>query len=127
MEPTNGKPMSHEEWVESVQQEAATDAKSCRCPVRPWATPGSFASGSVSEARAVEAWQARHGSHPYAKARDELAKSLQYAEIRLGSASAVPNMVADVFGLPRESVGPHNAREAVQSVHERIRQRAEGE
>lgn len=73
----------------------------------------------------MDAWQERHGNHPYAKARDELAGALQQAEARIGSAYAVLNMVADVFSLPRESVGPQNAAEAARSVHGRIRQRAE--
>lgn len=124
MDHTTEKPMSHDEWVASIRKDVAQDVRACRCPVRPWATPGSFASGSTYETRAVEAWQAEHGDHPYAKARDELAGALQQAENRVGSGTAVLAMVADVFGLPRESVGPQNAREVVASVNERIARRA---
>lgn len=105
MDATQENPMSHEEWVANIRKVVATDANSCRCPVRPWATPGSFASGSVYETRAVEAWTAEHGNHAYAKARDELAGAIQNAESRVGSGAAALDMVADVFGISRECIG----------------------
>lgn len=95
----------------------------CRCPTRPHGS--SWARGSMAEKLARDAWERQHGEHPYAKARDELAVALHHADGRVVSGSAVLNMVADSFGLPRESVGPQSAAEAVRSVHERIARRAE--
>jgi hypothetical protein len=92
-----------------------TNPKECRCPNRPHATLGSWASGSVSETRAVSAWTAEHGDHPYAKARDELSGPLQHAERSVGSGGAVLDMVADVYGLPRTFVpgSEHSAPERI--------------
>lgn len=81
-----------------------TTQNDCRCPVRPYASLGSLASGSASETSSLYRWEAEHGDHPYAKARDELADALQNAEVRVGSDSAVLDMVADVFGLARNHV-----------------------
>lgn len=53
------------------------------------------------ETAALRAWEAEHGHHPYAKARDELARALQCAEGSVNSGEAVLDMVADVFGLAR--------------------------
>jgi hypothetical protein len=78
-----------------------SDAKTCRCPNRP-RFPG-MARDSVAETAAIRHWVAEHASHPYAQARDDLARSLQFAESRVGSGAAVLDMVADVFGLPRQS------------------------
>jgi hypothetical protein len=83
---------------------ANTEAKEgpCRCPVRPYANPGSFASGSAYEDAGIKRWEAEHGGHPYAKARDTLAKALQIAEGAMYSQPAALDMVADVFGMPRQ-------------------------
>jgi hypothetical protein len=77
--------------------------RNCRCPVRPYATLGSFASGSTSEEARLRVWQVEHGNHPYAKARDELAGALQQAEGKVGTGPAVLDMVHDVFGVERRA------------------------
>lgn len=73
----------------------------CRCPVRPYYTPGSLGSGSSHESALLDRWQAEHGAHPYAKVRDELARAVQAAEKDVGSGEAVLDMVHDIFGLVR--------------------------
>lgn len=91
----------------------------CRCPVRPLYTQGSLASGSNHEAGLMARWHAEHGGHPYAKARDELARALQAAERDVGSGEAVLDMVRDVFGLSRESHEPSTIREVFQEADRR--------
>lgn len=95
------------------------DARTCRCPVRPYYAPGSLGAGSVVETESVKRWVMEHASHPYAQARDDLARSLQFAESRVGSGEAVLDMVADVFGLPRVSSAPTLAGEAVREASRR--------
>lgn len=75
----------------------------CRCPVRPYATPGSLASGSAHESAQVQRWQEEHGAHAYAKARDQLAGALQGAESAVASGEAMLDMVHDVLGRRRPS------------------------
>ena len=77
------------------------DTKTCRCPIRPYYTIGSFGSGSNHESRLLDDWQREHGGHAYARARDELARALQAAEKDVRSGAAVLDMVHDVFNLPR--------------------------
>lgn len=77
------------------------DDRQCRCPVRPYYTPGSFGSGSSHETALVNQWQREHGDHAYAKARDALAGACQHAEGTMGSGEAVLDMVHDIFNLPR--------------------------
>jgi hypothetical protein len=66
-------------------------------------------SGSQMETAALRKWDAEHSHHPYAKARDELAKALQIAESSVkreehdASGYAVLDMVHDVLGLERSS------------------------
>lgn len=72
----------------------------CRCPARPYTNPGSFAYESAYAA--LKEWNEEHGAHPYAKARDELAKALHIAEGTVHRTPAVLDMVADVFGMPRQ-------------------------
>lgn len=86
------------------------NSKQCRCPPRPYYSPGSLASGSYLETENVKRWVAEHAHHPYAQARDDLARSLQFAESKVGSGSAVLDMVADVFGLPRRELAPGPAQ-----------------
>lgn len=84
-----------------------TKTNECRCPVRPYYSLGSMASGSATETANVRRWESEHGDHPYAKARDELAKALQYAEGTPGlgekRGEAVLDMVHDAFALMRRS------------------------
>ena len=77
----------------------------CRCPVRPYYTPGSFGSGSSHESAMLDRWQTEHGNHPYAKARDGLARACQAAEKDVRSGEAVLDMVHDIFNLPRRKTG----------------------
>jgi hypothetical protein len=71
---------------------AATD---CRCPLRPYYTLGSFGSGSSDEDRLLDEWQRVHGEHPYAKARDEVARQIQWAVLKRADAE---RMVRELFG-----------------------------
>lgn len=95
------------------------DAKDCRCPVRPYYTPGSFGSGSTHESALLDRWHAEHGGHPYAKARDVLASACQAAERDVRSGEAVLDMVADIFNQPRPSRAPTLAGEVVREAHRR--------
>lgn len=74
------------------------------------------------ETAALQAWDREHSHHPYAKARDELAKALQIAETAVkrgeqdGAGQAVLDMVADVFGMERPApVGPITPHLVVES------------
>lgn len=40
----------------------------CQCPPKPYWPPGSMVSGSSTEARAHDRWEAEHGQHPNAEA-----------------------------------------------------------
>lgn len=73
----------------------------CRCPTRPFFTPGSMGSGSAQETEMLRRWSLEHGSHPYAHARDELAGAIQQAESRVHSGESVLVMAADILGMPR--------------------------
>jgi len=73
--------------------------ESCRCPNRPYSI--SWASGSEWEREQLARWDAAHAHHPYAKARDQLAKALQQAEGTVHSGLAVLDMVSDVYGIRR--------------------------
>lgn len=75
----------------------AKDPKQCRCPLRPYL--GSLASGSQMQMVADEKWQEEHGHHPYAKARDELARAMQSAEGKVGSGEAVFQMAKEIMGV----------------------------
>lgn len=97
----------------------------CRCPVRPYYTLGSMASGSNHESVLLNHWQAEHGAHPYAKVRDELARAVQTAEKDLSSGEAVLDMVHDIFGLPRYSTAPTAAGEVVREAARRVAKLAE--
>jgi hypothetical protein len=79
---------------------AKQDERKCWCPLRPYFSPGSMGSGSVTEQRALERWQAEHAHHPYAKARDELARGIQSAEGTMGSGEAALRMVYESMGIP---------------------------
>jgi hypothetical protein len=72
------------------------DPKQCRCPLRPYM--GSWGSGSASETAALNRWQADHGHHPYAVARDELARAMQAAEGQVGNGDAVLQMAKEIMG-----------------------------
>lgn len=93
------------------------DAKDCRCPPRPYL--GGMARDSQMQIAADGRWEQEHGSHPYARSRDNLAHALQYAEGTAGSGEAVLDMVADVFGQPRPSRAPTLCGEAVREAHRR--------
>jgi hypothetical protein len=86
-----------------VGQSRPRGGLACRCPVRPYFSIGSLGSGSAAETQAVARWDAEHGRHPYARARDELSQALQKAEGAVGSGAAVLDMVHDVFELKRPS------------------------
>lgn len=101
------------------------DAKTCRCPNRPYF--GGMARDSTMERRALAEWNAEHGSHSYAKARDELARALQLAESSVRgeeqkkAGEAVMDMVHDIMGLYRRLPAPQ--REAA-PVSDDVRERA---
>lgn len=73
----------------------------CMCPLRPFYTQGSMASGSQHESALLRQWEAEHGRHPYAKARDELAGAMQGAEAQVHSGEAVLRMAKEILGAPR--------------------------
>jgi hypothetical protein len=105
--------------AQAVGQSDAAGGRLCRCPVRPYFSIGSLGSGSATETQAVARWEAEHGRHPYARARDELSQALQKAEGAVGSGAAVLDMVRDVFELqrgvgtpPRQTDSAHEARAA---------------
>jgi hypothetical protein len=74
------------------------DRQTCRCPVRPYYSPGSLGSGSTTETANLRRWEAEHGGHPYAKARDDLAGAMQTAESRVGSGEEVLQMAHEIMG-----------------------------
>lgn len=82
----------------------------CRCPNRPYMQ--ALASGSAHDAGVLREWEAQHGNHAYAKARDSLAAALQVAETSVRceevmmAGEAVLDMVCDVFSMPRYSAIP---------------------
>lgn len=84
--------------------------ETCRCPNRPRFP--SWGRDSAAETSAMRRWDAEHGSHAYAKARDTLAQALQAAEssVRVeeqeNAGEAVLDMVADVYRMRRRSDGP---------------------
>lgn len=86
-------------------QEVSHPKELCRCPLRPCYSLGSLASGRTHEDALVKQWTAEHGSHSYAKARDELAAHLHRAETHGGRGAAVLDMVHDVLGLERAAKG----------------------
>lgn len=89
--------------------------KICLCPVRPMYTIGSMGSGSVHEMHLMDEWNATHAHHPYAKARDELAKAMQNAEKDVRSGAIMWRMAHEVMGLP---VPPEV--EAIASAQQRL-------
>ena len=91
---------------------AETTSEQCRCPVRPYGS--SWASGSAWETNRLHAWDAEHGAHPYAKARDELAKALQIAEGAMHSGPAVLDMVADIYDMSRSVYAPLHGYKALE-------------
>ncbi len=91
------KSMTSEEKAGAVPDEG----RQCRCPLRPHCNPGSLGGGSNLEASLLARWENEHAAHPYARARDELARALQAAEAEVGGGEAVLDMVGDIFGLPR--------------------------
>jgi hypothetical protein len=82
----------------TMNAQVENDTRACRCPVRPYFTPGSFASGSQHETRLVDEWNMTHAHHPYAKARDELAGAMQAAESAVRSGEAVLQMAHEIVG-----------------------------
>jgi len=92
--------------------EVPAKPEACRCPVRPYYSPGSMASGSTHEDALLRRWNTEHRGHSYAKARDELAHALQHAERSvkleegLEADEAVLDMVFDIFSMRRRSDGP---------------------
>ena len=52
----------------------------CRCPVRPYYSIGSLASGSTHETALLDRWEREHSHHAFAKARDKLATAFQSIE-----------------------------------------------
>lgn len=86
-----------------------TEAKQCRCPLRPYHSPGSFGSGSTHEDVVVRRWEEEHGQHHYAKARDELARAMESAERAAGGGEALLEMCREILGLPRQELAPERA------------------
>lgn len=73
------------------------DPKTCRCPLRPFL--GNWARDSTAQTNATARWATEHEHHPYAKARDELARAMQSAESQVGSGEAVLQMAKEVMGV----------------------------
>jgi len=72
------------------------DPKQCRCPLRPYL--GGMARDSQMQRAADREWEEQHAAHPYAKARDELARAMQSAEGQVGSGEAVLQMAKEIVG-----------------------------
>ena len=73
------------------------DAKTCRCPLRPYL--GGMARDSQMQTAADWRWEQEHGVHPYAKARDRIASAMQAAEAEMGSGEAMWQAAHEVMGL----------------------------
>ena len=73
------------------------DAKTCRCPLRPYL--GGMARDSQMQIAADREWEQEHGTHPYAKARDRLASAMQASEGEMGSGEAMWQAAQEIMNL----------------------------